>query len=37
MSREGNDRRMRWHAGATPSLEELEQVAARIRAQIQED
>jgi histidine triad (HIT) family protein len=37
MSREGNDRRMRWHAGATPSREELEQVAAKIRAQIQED
>ena len=37
MSREGNDRRLQWRAHGSPSREELEGVAAKIRAQVEDD
>lgn len=37
MSRDGNDRRMQWRAHGSPSREELEAIAAKIRAQVQDD
>ena len=36
MSRDGNDRRMKWKAGSTPSLDELHAIATKIRAHVVE-
>ncbi|MDE3091656.1 MAG: HIT family protein [Chloroflexota bacterium] len=37
MSREGNDRRMQWRARGSPSREDLNAIAEKIRAQVIED
>jgi histidine triad (HIT) family protein len=37
MSRDANERRLHWRARGSPSREELEAIAAKIRAQIIED
>jgi histidine triad (HIT) family protein len=37
MSRDANERRLQWRVHGTPSREELEAIAAKIRAQIREE
>jgi histidine triad (HIT) family protein len=37
MSRDANERRLQWRSRGSPSREELETIAARIRAQVVED
>jgi histidine triad (HIT) family protein len=37
MSREGHDRQMRWRARGNPTLDELEQIAQKIRAYVKDE